>query len=80
MRRTLCVAVIAAAAVTLHPALALAADTGSANCTLITQAAADGITARIHVLPHPGMFPSRDPIASPECSRSTTAASSANTL
>jgi len=32
------------------------------------------------VLPHPGMFPSRDPIASPECSRSTTAASSANTL
>jgi len=52
MRRTLCVAVIAAAAVTLHPALALAADTGSANCTLITQAAADGITARIQADNH----------------------------
>jgi len=32
------------------------------------------------VLPHPGMLPSRSPIASPECSRSTIAASSANTL
>ena len=31
------------------------------------------------VLPHLGMLPSRDPIASPECSRSIPAASSANT-
>jgi len=34
----------------------------------------------VAVLPHPGMLPSREPIASPECSRSITAASSANTL
>ena len=46
------VAALAAAAVTLQPALALAADTGSANCTLITQAAADGITARIQADNH----------------------------
>ncbi len=54
MRHTLKlgVAAISAAAVTLHPALALAADTGSANCTLITQAAADGITARIQADNH----------------------------
>jgi len=54
MRQTLCpvVAVIAAAAITLQPTLALAADTGTANCTLITQAAADGITARIQADNH----------------------------
>ena len=44
--------VIAAAAAVLPPALALAADTGSADCTLITQAAADGITARIQADNH----------------------------
>lgn len=48
----LCAAVIAAAAAVLPPALALAADAGSANCTLITQAAADGITARIQADNH----------------------------
>ncbi len=49
MRQTLrpIIAIIAAATITLPPAPALAADTGSANCTLITQAAADGITTRI---------------------------------
>ena len=49
MRPTFCpvVAIVTAAAITLQPAFALAADTGTANCTLITQAAADGITARI---------------------------------
>ncbi len=54
MRQTLCpiIAIIAAATVTLPPALAIAADTGSANCTLITQAAADGITARIQADNH----------------------------
>lgn len=54
MRHTakLGVAAIAAAVATLQPALALAADTGSANCTLITQAAADGITARIQADNH----------------------------
>ena len=46
------VAAIAAAGAILQPALALAADTGSANCTLITQAAADGITARIQADNH----------------------------
>ena len=46
------VAALAAAAVVLQPALALAADLGSANCTLITQAAADGITARIQADNH----------------------------
>lgn len=46
------VAALAAAAAVLQPALALAADTGSANCTLITQAAADGITARIQADNH----------------------------
>ena len=46
------VAAIAAAAAILQPAFALAADTGSANCTLITQAAADGITARIQADNH----------------------------
>ena len=45
-------AIIVAATVALQPALALAADTGSANCTLITQAAADGITARIQADNH----------------------------
>jgi len=49
MRQTLCliIAIIAAATIMLPPAPAMAADTGSANCTLITQAAADGITSRI---------------------------------
>jgi len=35
---------------------------------------------RVHVLPYPGMLPSRSPVASPECSRSTIAASGANML
>ena len=54
MRPTFCpvVAIAAAAAITLQPAFTLAADTGTANCTLITQAAADGITARIQADNH----------------------------
>lgn len=54
MRHTerLVVAAVAAIAVVVQPGLALAADTGSANCTLITQAAADGISARIQADNH----------------------------
>ncbi len=54
MRQIVCpvVAFVAAAALILQPPFALAADTGTANCTLITQAAADGITARIQADNH----------------------------
>lgn len=45
MQRTLALAL--AATLVLPPAVATAQDSGSANCTLITQAAAAGITARI---------------------------------